>query len=125
MSRAKLSAIAILLAGAACAAHADQVKFENELSACASVSLNKVFTESNVVLATTAVKLAKPIGDCRCLSALATYSSSVDRGGVRQVLQEGLVSLKTGGDKTFVLTTEPALVAGKTVTVTLGCAAPL
>jgi hypothetical protein len=117
--------IAILLAVAAYVARADEVKFENDLAACATISVNKVSTESNVVLATTTVKLAKPIGDCRCLSALATYSSSVDRGGVRHVLQEGLVSLKAGGEKTFVLATEPALVAGKTVTVNLGCADPL
>jgi hypothetical protein len=105
--------------------HADEVRFKNELADCATIKLNTVSMTANIVLANTTVTLTKPIGACRCLSALATYTSSVDRGGVRQVLQEGLVSLKSGGNKRFVLATEPALIASKEVTVSLSCTGPL
>jgi hypothetical protein len=123
--KSTLLVMAVSLAGVVALAHADQVTFENELSECATVAVDKVSAASNVVLAKATITVLKPIGDCRCLSALATYSSSVNRGGVRQVLQEGLVGLKSSGAKVFVLASEPALVAGKKVTVNLGCAGPL
>ncbi|MNO00427.1 hypothetical protein D3C81_2203120 [compost metagenome] len=77
-----------------------------------------------MVLANTTIQLRKPIGECGCLSALATYTSSVNRAGVRQILQEGLVGLKSGGEKSLVLATEPALVTNKAVQVRLACAGP-
>jgi len=112
------------LGGTASAANIDQITFENELSACVTIKGGKTSTESNVVLANTTIHLRKPIGECGCLSALATYTSSVNRAGVRQILQEGLVGLKSGGEKSLVLATEPALVTNKAVQVRLACAGP-
>jgi hypothetical protein len=115
----------ILLAGAVFAAHADQITFQNDLSACVSITATKTSTESNVVWANTRVQLRKSIGECGGLSALATYTRSVNRGGVRQVLQEGLIGLGSGGERKLVLATDPALVANKEVRVRLACTGPL
>jgi hypothetical protein len=115
----------ILLAGAVFAAHADQITFQNDLSACVSITATKTSTESNVVWANTRVQLRKSIGECGCLSAQATYTSSVNRAGVRQVLQEGLIGLGSGGERKLVLATDPALVANKEVRVRLACTGPL
>jgi hypothetical protein len=115
----------ILLAGAVFAAHADQITFQNDLSACVSITATKTSTESNVVWANTRVHHRNSIGECGCLSALATYTSSVNRGGVRQVLQEGLIGLGSGGERKLVLATDPALVANKEVRVRLACTGPL
>jgi hypothetical protein len=115
----------ILLAGAVFAAHADQITFQNDLSACVSITATKTSTESNVVWANTRVQLRKSIGECGCLSSLETYTSSVNRGGVRQVLQEGLIGLGSGGERKLVLATDPALVANKEVRVRLACTGPL
>ncbi|MEJ8296293.1 DUF2195 family protein [Delftia tsuruhatensis] len=117
--------LTILLAGAVFAAHADQITFQNDLSACVSITATKTSTESNVVWANTRVQLRKSIGECGCLSALATYTNSVNRGGVRQVLQEGLIDLGSGGERKLVLATDPALVANKEVRVRLACTGPL
>ena len=123
MNRYAISAA--LLAGSAFAAHADQITFQNDLSACASITATKTSTESNVVWANTRVQLRKSIGECGCLSALATYTSSVNRGGARQELQEGLIDLGSGGERKLVLATDPALVANKEVRVRLACTGPL
>src|SRR5262245_46563854 len=61
-------------------AHAANVAFKNDLAECVAIKVREISTESNVVAAYTIVTLAKSIGECRCLSALATYTSSVDRG---------------------------------------------
>lgn len=114
-----------LFGGSAFAAHADKITFQNDLSACVSITATKTSTESNVVWANTRVQLRKSIGECGCLSALATYTSSVNRGGVRQVLQEGLIDLGSGGERKLVLATDPALVANKEVRVRLACTGPL
>jgi hypothetical protein len=98
----------ILLAGAVFAAHADQITFQNDLSACVSITATKTSTESNVVWANTRVQLRKSIGE-----------------GVRQVLQEGLIGLGSGGERKLVLATDPALVANKEVRVRLACTGPL
>lgn len=123
MNRYAISAA--LLAGSAFAAHADQITFQNDLSACVSITATKTSTESNVVWANTRVQLRKSIGECGCLSALATYTSSVNRGSVRQVLQEGLIDLGSGGERKLVLATDPALAANKEVRVRLACTGPL
>jgi hypothetical protein len=115
----------ILLAGAVFAAHADQITFQNDLSACVSITATKTSTESNVVWANTREPLRKGSGEFGCRSAMATYTSSVNRGGVRQVLQEGLIGLGSGGERKLVLATDPALVANKEVRVRLACTGPL
>lgn len=90
-----------------------------------TITAMKTTTESNMVLTKTRIQLHKSIGECGCLSALAIYTSSVNRTGVRQILQEGLISLQNGGEKTLVLATDPALASGKEVGVRLACAGPL
>lgn len=107
------------------AAHADQLAFQNELSACVTITTTEISTQSNVVLANTSLQLSKPIGACGCFSALATYTSSVRRDGVQEVLQEGVIGIKRSGQKTLVLATEPALAADEKVHVRLACARPL
>jgi hypothetical protein len=115
----------VALASAPLLAHADQITFQNQLSDCVTIKVNKISTESNVVSANTLIELHKPIGECGCLSALATYLSSVTRGGVQQVLQEGLIGLRSGGEKTIILATEPSLASYKDVNVRLACTGPL
>lgn len=104
---------------------ADPVIFQNELSGCLTIKMTKMSTDSNIVFANVAIILQKSISECGCKSALATYTSSVSRDGAQQTLQQGLLGLKSGGDKTLVLATEPALVASKQIKVGLACAAPL
>lgn len=118
-------AILVALSAALSSAHAEQVVFRNELHPCVTIEAIRTWTESNIVLATALIQLRKPIGECGCLSALATYASSVDRGKARQTLQEGVIGLKSGGEKTLVLATEPALISDKTITVRLSCTGPL
>lgn len=117
--------LCLIALAAAGAAHADTVKFHNGLSGCAALSVAKTWTQSNLVLAYVDVALRKSIGECGCFSALATYTSSVNRGGVRQELQKGLVNFMAGGEKTLVLATDPALVAGQEVQVQVACTEPL
>ena len=118
-------AMLIALGAAVSSAHAKQVVFRNELLQCVTIETTGIWTESNLVLANTLIQIRKPIGECGCLSALAAYASSVDREKTRQTLQEGVIGLKSGGEKTLVLATEPALVADKKITVRLSCAGPL
>nr|WP_229517241.1 DUF2195 family protein [Massilia oculi] len=106
-------------------ARAEHITFHNELAACVTIKTITTATASNVVLANTNIQLRKSIGECGCLSALAVYISSVGRGGVQQILQEGLIRLDRDGEKTFVLATEPRLIEKKAVQVRLFCAPPL
>lgn len=48
---------ALAVAGIGCVAHADAVKFKNELADCAAVRINNISTEANVVLAHATVSL--------------------------------------------------------------------
>lgn len=119
------SAVLIALAGAVTLASAQTVVIKNELTTCVRVQVENVSAESNVVSAVTTIQLLKPIGECGCLSALASYVSSVNRSGVQQTLQQGLIGMVSGGEKTLVLATDPALVENKKVTIQLSCAGPL
>lgn len=112
-----------LLSPLACAV--EGVRLDNELAGCAAVRLAPVAVQSNLATVEGDVELNKPIGDCACFSALARYTSSVADEGVEQVLQQGLVNLKTGGKKILVLASDPALIRGETTILTLSCAPPL
>jgi hypothetical protein len=127
MRKALLCVAVMILGSGPFPVHAASYAFRNDLSACVGVEPGGTRTQGNLVLAQTMVRLHKPIGECGCLSALAAYAASVDRGGARQILQEGLVGLSGGGPKTFVLATEPALAASASggITIRLGCAGPL
>ncbi|MEP7456274.1 DUF2195 family protein [Phyllobacterium sp. SB3] len=116
--------LSAILCSAAAAAQAGGVAFQNELAVCVTVKAVKTVTETNVVSVSTSFQLHKSIGDCGCYSALATYKSSVDLGGVREVLQEGVITIKNDGTKTLVLASEPALIANRKIQVQLTCAPP-
>ena len=115
----------IALAGTVTLACGQTVVIKNDLTTCVRVQVENVSTVSNIVSAVTTMQLLKPIGKCGCLSALATYVSSVNGGGAQQTLQQGLIGLISGGEKTLVLATDPALVENKKVTIQLSCAGPL
>ncbi|WP_229509195.1 DUF2195 family protein [Massilia sp. CCM 8734] len=106
-------------------AHAVEVTFQNNLRDCVTITDVKISTQSNLVLANTNIQMSKSIAECRCLSAVASYTSSVDMGRERQILQSGSIALLSGGAKTFVLASEPKVVANRKVQVKLSCAGPL
>lgn len=106
------------------AAQANQIILQNRLSECVTAQLGKISTDANVVSTSALIQVHKPIAACGCPSALATYLSSVDRGGARQILQQGLIGLKSGGEKTIVLATEPALASDREIQLRLICAGP-
>lgn len=118
-------AMLIALSAALSSARSEPVVFRNELHQCVTIETTGTWTESNLALANTLIQLRKPIGKCGCLSALATYASNVDRGKARQTLHEGLIGLKSSGERTLVLATEPALAADEKITVRLSCTGPL
>ncbi|MEP7453993.1 DUF2195 family protein [Phyllobacterium sp. SB3] len=116
--------LSAMFCSAPAAADTGSVALQNELAACVMVKAKKTVTETNVVSASASFQLHKSIGECGCYSALATYKSSVDLGGVREVLQEGVITIKNDGTKTLVLASEPALIANRKIQVQLTCARP-
>ncbi|MGH6763581.1 MAG: DUF2195 family protein [Phyllobacterium sp.] len=93
-----------ILCGAAAAADTGNVTVQNELAACVTVKAAKTVTETNTV---SVFQFHKSIGDCGRFSARVTYTSSVDNGGVRDVLQQGVITIKNDGTKALVLASEP------------------
>jgi hypothetical protein len=63
-------------------------------------------------------RVQRGVGEHPCSTAQIDW-------GVRQVLQEGLIGLGSGGERKLVLATDPALVANKEVRVRLACTGPL
>ncbi|PRA51830.1 hypothetical protein CQ062_19665 [Ochrobactrum sp. MYb68] len=117
--------LSAILCSVAAAANAGAVTFQNELAACVTVKAAKTVTDTNTVSVNTTFQFHKSIGDCGCLSARATYTSSVDNGGVRDVLQQGVIVIKQDTAKTLVLASEPALIADEQIHVLLACAHPI
>jgi hypothetical protein len=59
------------------------------------------------------------------MSALVNFTASVDVNGIRQKLQQGIISLAREGDRTLILASDQNLIDGKDVRVELSCAGPL
>jgi len=117
--------LSAILCCAAAAADTGDVTFQNELAACVTVKAAKTATETNTVSVATTFQFHKSIGDCGCFSARASYTSSVDNGGVRDVLQQGVIVIKKDTAKSLVLASEPALIADEQIHVRLTCARPI
>lgn len=101
------------------------ISINNELNSCVSINIIKRTEINNIAIASAQASLKKPIGDCGCFSALATYTSAVSRNGAEQILQEGLISFIKTAEKDIVLTSEPSLLKNQKIILTISCANPL
>ncbi|MFA9948833.1 DUF2195 family protein [Dentiradicibacter hellwigii] len=101
------------------------ISINNELNSCVSINIIKRTEINNIAIASAQVSLKKPIGDCGCFSALATYTSTVFRNGAEQILQEGLISFIKTAEKDIVLTSEPSLLENQRIILTISCTNPL
>ncbi len=100
------------------------VAFQNRLAACVTVKAAETETITNLVSVRTSFQLYKPIGDCGCFSARAAYISSVNIGGAREVLQQGVIVINKNATKSLVLASEPGLAANREIQIQLTCASP-
>lgn len=123
MARAYAPLVLALLGATAQAA--DLSVAEHPLAACVDLRLAPATRSANLVTTTATLALKTPIGTCGCPSALATYTSSVTVNGVEQVLQEGLLGLRDGGQTVLVLASDPTLFDGHPARVALSCARSL
>ncbi|MCK4207579.1 DUF2195 family protein [Brucella pituitosa] len=114
--------LSALLCSAATAEDTGGVAFQNRLAACVRVKAAETETITNLVSVRTSFQLYKPIGDCGCFSARAAYMSSVNIGGVREVLQQGVIVINKNATKSLVLASEPGLAANREIEVQLTCA---
>jgi hypothetical protein len=106
-------------------AHDLTLHIRNELSACVAIHIVDTSIHANMVLANTAFQLRKSIGECGCRSALVSYASVISVNTAQQVLQNGLISISKSGNRTLVLASEQALVAGKEMQLRFNCAPAL
>lgn len=112
-------------AGHAASGDAVEIDLQNGLSACVDLMSGQVKRQANIVSFDARFNLHRPIGMCGCMSALVDFTASVDVNGIRQKLQQGIISLAREGDRTLILASDQNLIAGKDVRVELSCAAPL
>ncbi|WHS30177.1 DUF2195 family protein [Brucella sp. NM4] len=102
-----------------------EIDLQNGLSACVDLKPGQVKRQANIVSFDARFNLHRSIGMCGCMSALVNYTASVDVNGIRQKLQQGIISLAREGDKTLILASDQNLIAGQDVRVELSCAGPL
>ncbi|MBM7327602.1 DUF2195 family protein [Brucella intermedia] len=100
------------------------VDFENNLGRCVTVTGKNAVVKANAITVYTRFQLHKPIGDCGCLSARATYTSSIDIDGEQEVIQQGVLLIDKDAMKTLILASEARLVGDRKIKVHLACARP-
>ena len=121
----RAAVLAASFAGAAFASDGQPVAIRNDLAACVTIRPMPSRTDGNIVSAHADFELHRPISACGCFSALVTYASSVDIGGSRQTVQQGLMIIDESTAKMLVIATEPSLVAGRQVRLRFACSPPL
>lgn len=112
-------------AGQAASGDAVEIDLQNGLSSCVDLKPGQVKRQANIVSFDARFNLHQSIGLCGCMSALVNFTASVDVNGIRQKLQQGIISLAREGDKTLILASDQNLIAGQDVRVELSCAGPL
>lgn len=112
-------------AGQAASGDAVEIDLQNGLSSCVDLKPGQVKRQANIVSFDARFNLHQSIGMCGCMSALVNFTASVDVNGIRQKLQQGIISLAREGDRTLILASDQNLIAGQDVLVELSCAGPL
>jgi hypothetical protein len=129
LRRAIMGALAALAVpgGAATAADARSgtLTIENPLQACVQVQAGTRAVDRGVVLQDITLDIRKPIGECGCKSAVLGYASHVVmEGGGRSLLQQGRFGARQSGPRAIALASDPQLIGGRPVVLSLDCMAP-
>lgn len=119
------SIVLLVLTQGAALAQRVPVHINNALSSCVSIHITDTTVRDNIVLADTAFQLRKSIAECGCRSALVSYNSATSVNTVAQVLQGGLIAVKSSGNKTLVLASEQALLGDSELQLQFQCAPAL
>jgi len=103
---------------------AGSVKFENALKACVDIKSGSPSTANGQLVLPTTMDVKQIIAECGCKSAVASYTSQVQRNGYLSLLQSGTFSLWQSGTHTLTLASDSELVGDSGIVLTLGCAPP-
>lgn len=117
-------ALTATFCGVTGAADLGGVNFENNLAKCVTVTGKNAVVKANAITVYTRFQLHKPIGDCGCFSARATYTSSIDIDGVQEVIQQGVLLIDNDAVKTLIIASEARLIGDQKIKVRLTCARP-
>lgn len=117
-------AAAATLAGVAVQA-AGPIDVDNALAQCVALKPSAQTTVDQQLMAQVQLNVMKPIGECGCKSAIATYTSEVVlEGGHRSFLQQGAVLVKSSATQTWTLASSVQLVGDRELVLALACAGP-
>jgi len=111
--------------GQAASGDAVEIDLQNGLSACVDLKPGQLKRQANIVSFDVRFNLHRSIGMRGRMSALVNYTASVDVNGIRQKLQQGIISLAREGDRTLILASDQNLIAGKGIRVEMSCAGSL
>ncbi|WP_374788796.1 DUF2195 family protein [Brucella oryzae] len=117
--------VCAISAGHAVSGDVVEIDLQHGLSACVDLKPGQVKRQANIVSFDARFILHRSIGMCGCMSALVNYTASVEVNGIRQKLQQGIISLAGEGDRRLILASDQNLIAGKDVRVELSCVGAL
>jgi hypothetical protein len=90
-------------------AAADDIAVDNHLSACIALAQKGISTLDNLVVLDARLVIKRPIGECGCFSASMTYTSFLNQGRAKEVLQQGQINTLQAGARKLVLSSSPGL----------------
>lgn len=104
---------------------AENIKLNNNLSACLAVDPLGTDAVDNLVILNTQVTVNKSTADCGCFSASAKYVSYLKHNRAKDILQEGQINVLHSGTRKIVLSSDTGFVNNAQVFVDIGCTPPL
>ncbi|WP_254926217.1 DUF2195 family protein [Bordetella genomosp. 11] len=116
---------AMLAFGGTPARAAGAVTVENSLRACVAIQPGTRTVEHGVLLQGVALDVRKPIGECGCKSAIASYTSRVvlDNDS-RVLLLAGRLNAGKSGQRTLPLASDATLAGDRPIALSFECAPP-
>ena len=106
------------------ASETDNVKIDNLLSACVSITHAQVTNKQVAPMLTFELDVLKPISECGCKSALGSYVVYFLGDGYESYLLGGKVGLVKPGYRNLPLAAEKNLIYQKQLNVRFSCAQP-
>jgi hypothetical protein len=113
-----------LVSSCAVANDSDSINISNRLSSCVTVTNTAVSSDSGIPIFSFDLKVGKPISECGCKSALASYAVYTSSGEYKSYVLGGKIGFIASSHKLLPLSAEKILINKKKLVIELSCAQP-
>ena len=113
-----------LVSSCAVASDSNAIRIGNQLSACTAITNTEISAESGIPVLLFDLRVNKPIAECGCKSALASYAVYASTDEYMSYILGGKIGFMASARKLLPLSAEQKLINKRELVIEFSCARP-